>query len=98
MQEVTGDLEQAQSFLWAQQYRNNFYIHLEPDSSINAMRKPEQAFFTELCSTVLKTERSTARLGKLGEEIVKFTAHNPYKTEGVTELLAPEGFGCGGWI
>jgi len=56
MQEVTGDLKQTQSFLGHSNIgtTGDVYVHLQPDSSIDAMKKLEQAFFTELCSTVLK--------------------------------------------
>ena len=56
MQEVTGDLKQTQSFLGHSNIgtTGDVYVHLQPDSSIDAMKKLEQAFFTELCSKRVK--------------------------------------------
>jgi integrase len=57
MQEVTGDLKQTQSFLGHASIgiTSDVYVHLQPDSEVESMKKLEQTFFTELCSTVLKT-------------------------------------------
>ena len=59
MQEVTGDLKQTQSFLGHSNIgtTGDVYVHLQPDSSVEAMKKLEQAFFNDLCSTVLKTDK-----------------------------------------
>ena len=56
MQEVTGDLK-TQSFLGHSGIgiTSDVYVHLQPDSEIESMKKLETAFFGELCSTVLKT-------------------------------------------
>ena len=58
MQEVTGDLKQTQSFLGHSGIgiTSDVYVHLQPDSEIESMKKLEETFFGELCSTVLKTE------------------------------------------
>jgi len=58
MQEVTGDLKQTQSFLGHSGIgiTSDVYVHLQPDSEVESMTKLEEAFFGELCSTVLKTE------------------------------------------
>jgi len=58
MKEVTGDLKQTQSFLGHSGIgiTSDVYVHLQPDSEIESMDKLEEAFFGELCSTVLKTE------------------------------------------
>jgi site-specific recombinase XerD len=58
MQEVTGDLKQTQGFLGHSGIgtTSDVYVHLQPDSEIGSMEKLEEAFFGELCSTVLKTE------------------------------------------
>jgi integrase len=57
MQEVTGDLKQTQTFLGHSGIgiTSDVYVHLQPDSEIESMKKLEQGFFGELCSTVLKT-------------------------------------------
>jgi integrase len=57
MQEVTGDLKQTQSFLGhsGMGITSDVYVHLQPDSEVESMKKLEAAFFGELCSTVLKT-------------------------------------------
>ena len=57
MQEVTGDLKQTQSFLGHASIgiTSDVYVHLQPDSEVESMKKLEETFFTELCSTVLKT-------------------------------------------
>ena len=57
MQEVTGDLKQTQSFLGHSGIgiTCDVYVHLQPDSEVESMAKLEEAFFGELCSTVLKT-------------------------------------------
>ena len=31
------------------------YVHLQPDSEVESVKKLEEAYFGELCSTVLKT-------------------------------------------
>jgi integrase len=56
MQEVTGDLKQTQSFLGHSGIgiTSDVYVHLQPDSEVESMDKLEEAFFGELCSTVLK--------------------------------------------
>ena len=56
MQEVTGDLKQTQGFLGHSGIgiTSDVYVHLQPDSEIGSMGKLEEAFFGELCSTVLK--------------------------------------------
>lgn len=53
MQEVTGDLKQTQSFLGHASIgiTSDVYVHLQPDSEVESMRKLEQTFFNELCST-----------------------------------------------
>lgn len=58
MQEVTGDLKQTQGFLGHSSIgiTSDVYVHLQPDSEVESMKKLEQTFFSELCSTVLKTE------------------------------------------
>ena len=58
MQEVTGDLKQTQSFLGhaSIEITSDVYVHLQPDTEVEAMKKLEETFFSELCSTVLKTE------------------------------------------
>jgi integrase len=57
MQEVTGDLKQTQGFLGHSSIgiTSDVYVHLQPDSTVESMKKLEEAFFSELCSTVLKT-------------------------------------------
>jgi integrase len=57
MQEVTGDLKQTQSFLGHSGIgiTSDVYVHLRPDSEVESMKKLEEAYFGELCSTVLKT-------------------------------------------
>jgi integrase len=57
MQEVTGDLKQTQSFLGHASIgiTSDVYVHLQPDSEVESMKKLEETFFSELCSTVLKT-------------------------------------------
>jgi len=57
MQEVTGDLKQTQSFLGHASIgiTSDVYVHLQPDSEVESMKKLEEKFFSELCSTVLKT-------------------------------------------
>jgi integrase len=57
MQEVTGDLKQTQGFLGHSSIRitSDVYVHLQPDSAVESMKKLEETFFGELCSTVLKT-------------------------------------------
>jgi len=57
MHEVTGDLKQTQSFLGHSGIgiTSDVYVHLQPDSEVESMEKLEEAFFDELCSTVLKT-------------------------------------------
>jgi len=59
MQEVTGDLKQTQSFLGHSGIgiTSDVYVHLQPDSEIESMKKLEEGFFGELCSTVLKTDK-----------------------------------------
>lgn len=56
MQEVTGDLKQTQSFLGHSGIgvTGDVYVHLQPDSEVASMKKLEESFFGELCSTVLK--------------------------------------------
>jgi integrase len=56
MHEVTGDLKQTQSFLGHSGIgiTSDVYVHLQPDSEVGSMEKLENAFFGELCSTVLK--------------------------------------------
>jgi integrase len=58
MHEVTGDLKQTQSFLGHSGIgiTSDVYVHLRPDSEVESMAKLEEVFFSELCSTVLKTE------------------------------------------
>jgi integrase len=58
MQEVTGDLKQTQGFLGHSSIgiTSDVYVHLQPDSEVESMKKLEETFFGELCSTVLKTE------------------------------------------
>ena len=57
MQEVTGDLKQTQGFLGHSSIgiTSDVYVHLQPDSEVESMKKLEETFFSELCSTVLKT-------------------------------------------
>jgi integrase len=57
MQEVTGDLKQTQSFLGHSSIgiTSDVYVHLQPDSEVESMKKLEEAFFSELCSSVFKT-------------------------------------------
>jgi integrase len=57
MQEVTGDLKQTQGFLGHSSIgiMSDVYVHLQPDSEVESMKKLEETFFSELCSTVLKT-------------------------------------------
>src|SRR5215467_9938511 len=57
MQEVTGDLKQTQSFLGHASIgiKSDVYVHLQPDSEVESMKKLEEKFSNELCSTVLKT-------------------------------------------
>lgn len=57
MQEVTGDLKQTQSFLGHASIgiTSDVYVHLQPDSEVESMKKLEETFFSELCSTVLRT-------------------------------------------
>ncbi len=57
MQEVTGDLKQTQGFLGHASIgiTSDVYVHLQPDSEVESMKKLEETFFSELCSTVLKT-------------------------------------------
>lgn len=57
MQEVTGDLKQTQSFLGHASIgiTSDVYVHLQPDSEVESMRKLKEKFFSELCSSVLKT-------------------------------------------
>lgn len=64
MQEVTGDLKQTQSFLGHSSIgiTSDVYVHLQPDSAVESMKKLEETFFSELCSTVLKT-RAEGRQG-----------------------------------
>jgi site-specific recombinase XerC len=56
MQEVTGDLKQTQSFLGQANIgiTGDVYVDLQPDSEVESMKKLEETFFSELCSTVLK--------------------------------------------
>ena len=58
MQEVTGDLKQTQSFFGHASIgiTSDVYVHLQPDSEVELMKKLEETFFGALCSTVLKTE------------------------------------------
>ena len=58
MQEVTGDLKQTQSFLGQANIgiTGDVYVDLQPDSEVESMKKLEETFFSELCSTVLKTK------------------------------------------
>ena len=53
MQEVTGDLKQTQSFLGHSGIgiTSDVYVHLQPDSEVESMKKLEETFFSELCST-----------------------------------------------
>jgi integrase len=57
MQEVKGDLKQTQSFLGHSSIgiTSDVYVHLQPDSAVESMKRLEETFFSELCSTVLKT-------------------------------------------
>jgi integrase len=57
MQEVTGDLKQTQGFLGHSSIgiTSDVYVHLQPDSEVESMKKLEESFFGDLCSTVLKT-------------------------------------------
>lgn len=57
MQEVRGDLKQTQTFLGHASVgiASDVYVHLQPDSEVESMKKLEETFFSELCSTVLKT-------------------------------------------
>src|SRR5208282_1033483 len=57
MQEVTGNLKQTQGFLGHSSIgtTRDVYVHLQPDSEVESMKKLEENFFSELCSTVLKT-------------------------------------------
>ena len=57
MQQVTGDLKQTQSFLGHSSIgiTSDVYVHLQPDSAVESMKKLEDSFFGDLCSTVLKT-------------------------------------------
>ncbi|MGD0214897.1 MAG: hypothetical protein ABSB87_16845 [Terriglobales bacterium] len=56
MQEVTGDLKQTQGFLGHSSIgiTSDVYVHLQPDSEVESMKRLEEAFFSELCSTLLK--------------------------------------------
>ena len=58
MHEVTGDLKQTQSFLGHSSIgiTGDVYVHLQPDTSVEAIKKLEDTFFGELCSTVLNTQ------------------------------------------
>jgi integrase len=58
MQEVTGDLKQTQRFLGHSSIgiTSDVYVHLQPDSEVESMKKLGETYFGELCSTVLKTE------------------------------------------
>jgi len=57
MQQLTGDLKQTQSFLGHSSIgiTSDVYVHLQPDSAMESMKRLEESFFGELCSTVLKT-------------------------------------------
>jgi len=57
MQQVTGDLKQTQSFLGHSSIgiTSDVYVHLQPDSAVESIKKLEDSFFGDLCSTVLKT-------------------------------------------
>src|SRR6266851_5628981 len=56
MHAVTGDLKQTQGFLGHSGIgiTSDVYVHLKPDSEVGSMEKLEDAYFGELCSTVLK--------------------------------------------
>jgi hypothetical protein len=56
-QDVTGDLKQTQAFLGHSSIgiTSDVYVHLQPDSEVQSTKKLEETFFSELCSTVLKT-------------------------------------------
>jgi integrase len=57
MHEVTGDLKQTQGFLGHSSIgiTSDVYVYLQPDSEVGSMKKLEETFFSELCSTLLKT-------------------------------------------
>ena len=58
MQQVTGVLKQTQSFLGHSSIgiTSDVYVHLQPDSAVESVKKLEKSFFGELCSTVPKTK------------------------------------------
>ncbi|PYX12279.1 MAG: hypothetical protein DMG84_22090 [Acidobacteria bacterium] len=51
-------MKQTQGFLGHSSIgiTSDVYVHLQPDSEVESMKKLEQTFFSELCSTVLKAE------------------------------------------
>jgi len=55
MQEVTGDLKQTQGFLGHSSIgiTSDVYVHLQPDSTVESMKKMEEKFSAncaQLCS------------------------------------------------
>ena len=51
----SSDLKRTQSLLGHASIgiTSDVYVHLQPDSEVESMKKLEQTFFSELCSTVL---------------------------------------------
>jgi integrase len=68
MHEATGDLKQTQSFLGHSGIgiTGDVYVHLQPDSEVESLRKLEDAFFgDELCSKRAQREQEgSSKAGK----------------------------------
>jgi hypothetical protein len=50
-----GRFEADAGLSWAQRITSDVYVHLQPDSEVESMKKLEETFFSELCSSVPKT-------------------------------------------
>ena len=70
-QEVAGDLKQTQGFLGHSSIgiTSDVYVHLQPDSTVESMKKLEENFFSELCSnaSVVTLKPANGGQGKTGQ-------------------------------
>jgi integrase len=89
MHEVTGDLKQTQSFLGHSGIgiTGDVYVHLQPDSEIESMKKLEEGFFGELCSTVLKTDKEEGLKGSINRCSLHLKCSEPQYSQGFQGYL-----------
>jgi hypothetical protein len=90
MQEVTGDLKQTQSFLGHASIgiTSDGYVHLQPDSEVESMKKLEETFFQRVVLNRAQNKgRGSKRNGEQGEMLLNCNAHKPQILKGLPAVF-----------